>query len=281
MKRLENGNSLTIGFIGGGNMASSLIGGLIADGLAPEQITVSEPNSERRAQLRAHFAVNTVADNRSVVEQSQVVVLAVKPQVFKQVCSEIQEVAQSQRPLFVSIAAGLRIGDIDRWMGSGNAIVRTMPNTPSLIQTGATGMYANQLVTKAQKERAESILRAVGLTLWVEEEGALDAVTALSGSGPAYFFLIIELLEQAGESLGLKGEASRLLALQTAFGAAKMALESNESCATLRQRVTSPGGTTEKALEILRDGDIEQLLHKALSGARERAQQLGDQLGNQ
>lgn len=281
MKSLTNGNNLSIGFIGGGNMASSLIGGLLADGISPTQITIAEPNPERRAQLRAHFAVKTVEDNRALVETSRVVVLAVKPQLIKPVCCEIQEVAQSLRPLFVSIAAGVRIKDIDRWLGCGSAIVRTMPNTPSLIQTGATAMFANAVVTAAQCERAESILRAVGLTLWVETEEALDAVTALSGSGPAYFFLVIELLQQAGESLGLKGETARLLALQTAFGAAKMALESNESCTTLRQRVTSPGGTTERALEILREGGLEALLTKAVTGARDRAQEMAEQLGAQ
>ena len=180
----------------------------------------------------------------------------------------------------VSIAAGIRLDDIGRWLGVENAaIVRAMPNTPSLVQAGATALCANAQVTNEQHELAESILRAVGLALWVKDEQQMDAVTALSGSGPAYFFLVIEAMQSAGMELGLPEDTARLLALETAFGAAKMALESNESACVLRQRVTSPGGTTERALEEFEQGDLRGLFNKALEAAAGRAAELADQLG--
>jgi pyrroline-5-carboxylate reductase len=182
--------------------------------------------------------------------------------------------------LVISVAAGIRIDDIDRWLGGGNAVVRTMPNTPALVKSGATALYGNKRVSGKQRELAESIMRAVGLTLWLDEESQMDAVTALSGSGPAYFFLIIELLQQSGIKLGLSADNARLLALQTAFGAAKMALESPDDSTKLRERVTSPGGTTERAINILEDGNIRELFERALSGACERAGELADQLGD-
>ncbi len=272
-------NTLKIGFIGGGNMAASLIGGLIADGTNPASIMVSEPNAERRQKLATQFKISIVTDNDLLVEQVDIVVLAVKPQILHQVCASISDAPHQNRPLFISIAAGIRVEDIDRWLGGEHAIVRTMPNTPAMIRTGATGLFANHKVTKHQHESAESIMRAVGITVWVEKEQDLDAVTALSGSGPAYIFLLIELLQSAGESLGLSSGTAKLLALQTAFGASKMALESSEDCKQLRRNVTSPGGTTERALTILMDGHLDELITHALSGARDRAQELADQLG--
>ncbi len=272
-------NHTKIGFIGGGNMATSLIGGLIADGTTPSQIRVSDHHPDRPQALEKQFGIQTASTNVALVEESDVVVLAVKPQGLREVCEEIADSVQAKRPLILSVAAGIRIGDIDRWLGDGNAIVRTMPNTPALVQSGATGLYANQCVNESQREIAERIMRAVGLTQWLENEPMMDAVTALSGSGPAYFFLVIEALEEAGCKLGLSEEASRMLALQTAFGAAKMALESSESAAELRRRVTSPGGTTERAISILEEGELRQLFEKALSGARDRAQELADELG--
>lgn len=268
-----------IGFIGGGNMASSLIGGLIADGIPPEQITVAEPNEERRATLRAHFAVNVVKTGAALLESSDVVILAVKPQVIHEVCSAMSEQLKGVSPLFISVAAGIRVEDINRWLGGEQAIVRTMPNTPALIRTGATGLFANSRVSKEQHELAEAILRAVGVTVWVEKEDEIDIVTALSGSGPAYFFLIIELMQQSAQKLGLNEESSRLLALQTAFGATKMALESSDDCATLRHKVTSPGGTTERAIGIMLDNKLNETIDKALTGARDRARELAEQLG--
>ena len=270
-----------IGFIGGGNMAASLIGGLIVDGTTPSQIRVADPSTDCTQPLQQKFGIQVASDNDELVEQSDVVILAVKPQVLRDVCQQITNTVQAKRPLIISVAAGIRIGDIDRWLSDDNAIVRTMPNTPALVQSGATALYANQRVNEKQRELAERIMRAVGLTQWLENEPMMDAVTALSGSGPAYFFLIIEALEQAGCKLGLSEKNSRVLALQTAFGAAKMALESTESSAELRHRVTSPGGTTERAIGILEQGGIRDLFEQALSGARDRAQELADELGGE
>ncbi len=269
----------TIGFIGGGNMAASLVGGLLADGTPASQIWVSAPSEGTRARTRERFAIQVVADNCELVRHCNVVVLAVKPQKLHEVCTEIAATVRSAKPLIVSVAAGVRTTDIDRWLGGNTALVRTMPNTPALVQCGATALFATAQTNNSQRESAEALMRAVGLTLWLEDEELMDAVTALSGSGPAYFFLLLEALEEAGVKLGLAPDASRLLALQTAFGAAKMALESPEDCATLRQRVTSPGGTTERAIGILEQGDLRGLFATALSGARARARELADQFG--
>lgn len=268
-----------IGFIGGGNMAASLIGGLIADGTTPSQIRVTDPVAERGQSLQQQFAIQLATSNTALVAESDVVVLAVKPQVLREVCRQIAVAAAEKHPLIISVAAGIRIGDIDRWLGDDNAIVRTMPNTPALVQCGATALYANGRVDERQREIAERIMRAVGLTQWLENEPLMDAVTALSGSGPAYFFLVIEALEQAGCKLGLSAESSRVLALQTAFGAAKMALESSDSVEELRRRVTSPGGTTERAIGVLEEGDLCGLFERALTAARDRAQEMAEELG--
>ncbi len=269
----------TIGFIGGGNMATSLIGGLISDNVPAGNIRVADPDAERREDLANRFGINTTADNLELVGTSDVVVLAVKPQMLHEVCRSIAEVQQTHKPLILSVAAGIRIADIERWLGGNCAIVRTMPNTPALVQSGATALFANTNVNDEQGELAEGIMRSVGLTLWLEQESQMDAVTALSGSGPAYIFLIIELMQQAGTKLGLPEESARLLAVQTAFGAAKMALESPDDSTTLRARVTSPGGTTERAISILEQGGIRELFDKALEGARDRAIELAVQLG--
>lgn len=268
-------------FIGGGNMTRSLIGGLVADGTDPKRIHVSEPNNDRRQALHQQFGVNVHESSGAALEDCQAVVLAVKPQVMASVTREISGHLGAVAPLFISIAAGIREVDLNRWLGGDRAVVRCMPNTPALVQSGATALYANQATSTTQRELAESILRAVGLVVWVEEETQLDAVTALSGSGPAYFFLVMEAMEAAAQTLGLPAHSARLLALQTAFGAAKMALESDESPGVLRERVTSPGGTTERALGVLRDGGLERLFLEALTAARDRAGELGVALGDQ
>ena len=270
----------SIGFIGGGNMANSLIGGLLADGCDPHTLWVAEPRPEQRDSLRQRFGIHTSGDNGAVVEQVKVVVLAVKPQVLREVALQLAAPVQRYKPLVISIAAGVRESDLCRWLGGTVAVVRTMPNTPALVRCSATALFANAWVSPAQKQLAESILRAVGLTIWVDDERLLDSVTALSGSGPAYFFLVMEALEQAGIGLGLEPGQARLLTLQTAFGAAKMALESADSPAVLRARVTSPGGTTEKALAVLQAGELETLFTRALEAARQRARELGELLGN-
>lgn len=269
----------TIAFIGGGNMARSLIGGLIADGVSPQRVRVSDVNAPQLEQLRAQFGVHTFTDNALAAQGAQVVLLAVKPQVARVVCLELGAALGAQRPLIISIVAGLREADLQRWLGFDAAIVRTMPNTPALVQSGATALHANRHVNAKQRALAESILRAVGLTLWVDAEEHMDAVTALSGSGPAYFFLVMELMERAGMTLGLPQETARLLTLQTAFGAAKMALESSEDAGTLRRRVTSPGGTTEQALKVFGERGLDQIFNDALAAAQRRSNELAEQLG--
>ncbi len=269
----------TLAFIGGGNMARSLIGGLLNNGYDSEAIHVADPSTDTLQSLSAHYPVKTFTDNTAAIVNADVVILAVKPQQLQQVCRELADTWQ-QDTLLISIAAGIRLHDIGRWLGNESAaIVRAMPNTPSLVQAGATALCANPHVKEQQHELAESILRAVGLALWVKDEVQMDAVTALSGSGPAYFFLVIEAMQAAGMQLGLAEDTARLLALETAFGAAKMALESEESAAVLRQRVTSPGGTTERALQEFEQGDLRGLFAKALSAAAQRADELAEQLG--
>jgi pyrroline-5-carboxylate reductase len=266
-------------FIGAGNMARSLIGGLVADGWDPASISVSDPDKGQLTSLTSRFPVHVEVDNRAAAAKAQVAVLAVKPQALRDVAKEISEAIKNQDILIISIAAGVRARDLRRWLGDNCALVRCMPNTPALVQSGATALFATDTVTDAQKSLAESIMRAVGLALWVDTEDLLDSVTALSGSGPAYFFLLIEALQDTGQELGLSRESANLLAVQTAFGAAKMALESSEDAGVLRRRVTSPGGTTEKALEVLEQGGLRALVGDALRAARERSRELADQLG--
>ena len=268
-----------LAFIGAGNMARSLIGGLIADGWDATCISVSDPDTAQLAALSSRFQVNTDTNNHTVTENADVVVLAVKPQVIRDVGLDLADLIQQRQPLILSIAAGIRATDLQRWLGGSCALVRCMPNTPALVQSGATALWRNEHVGDEQKDLAESILRAVGLALWVDSEDLMDSVTALSGSGPAYFLLVMEALQEAGQAMGLPEETAKLLSLQTAFGAAKMALESSEDAAVLRQRVTSPGGTTEKALAVLENGGLRALFSDALNAARERSRELAEQFG--
>lgn len=270
----------TIAFIGGGNMARSLIGGLISNDFAADKIHVADANTEALDNLTSRYDIKTFTDNLAAIADADVVILAVKPQQLQPVIRQISPAWQKDK-LLISIAAGIRLDDISRWLNSDQAaIVRAMPNTPSLVQAGATALCANDYVTTTQHELAESMLRAVGLALWISDEKQMDAVTALSGSGPAYFFLVLEALQTAGMELGLPEETARLLALETSFGAAKMALESDESACVLRQRVTSPGGTTERALDVFEEGDLRGLFSKALTAAAQRADELAEQLGH-
>jgi pyrroline-5-carboxylate reductase len=272
--------SSKITFIGGGNMAGSLIGGLIADGYDSRQITVSDPDTDKLAQLAARFDVHTETDNNEAIDQAKVVVLAVKPQTLESVARDIADSVTRGRPLVISTAAGIQESALREWLGGEVALVRSMPNTPAMIQSGATGLYAGSGVSDEQRDIAESILRAVGLTRWVDDEALMDAVTAVSGSGPAYYFMIMEAIEAAACEMGLDAETARLLTLQTALGAARMAIESSDSPATLRQKVTSPGGTTERALKILEKGRLRELFSEALKGAQVRSRELSDMLGH-
>jgi pyrroline-5-carboxylate reductase len=269
----------TIAFIGGGNMARSLIGGLINGGVDPRFIRVADPAKEQLSALAANFPVFTTTDNLEAVDAAEVVVLAVKPQIMKEVIAALATRLEQQAPLLISIAAGVREADLNRWLGYQAAIVRCMPNTPALVQCGATALFANPQVEEEQKNQAESIMRSVGLTLWVKDETQLDAVTAVSGSGPAYFFLVMEIIEAAGVALGLSSTQARLLTIETAFGAAKMALESAQEPALLRANVTSKGGTTEAALKVLEDGAVREVFAKALQAAHARSAELGEILG--
>ncbi|WP_435103036.1 pyrroline-5-carboxylate reductase [Arhodomonas sp. AD133] len=274
-------NDRTITFIGGGNMARSLIGGLVADGYPADRIRVADPSEKHRDELTGRFGIRAYASNEEAADGAEAIVLAVKPQVVKTVAEPLGERIRAQGSVVISIAAGLREPDIRRWLGGDAAVVRTMPNTPSMVQTGATALYANANVTAEQRNLAESLLRAVGVTEWLDDEALMDAVTAVSGSGPAYFFLLMEMIEDAGVDLGLPREKARLLTLETALGAARMALESDETPARLRERVTSPNGTTDAALSTLEDGDVRALYGRALKAAAKRAQEIGDMLGEQ
>ncbi len=271
-------NDFSIAFIGGGNMAASLIGGLLEAGMAATRIRVAEPDARRRAALAERFPVAVTDDNQAAAREAEVVVLAVKPQVLQGVARALAP-ALDHRPLVLSVAAGVRVADLARWLGEAVPVVRAMPNTPALVGSGATGLYAPPSVPEALRERAESVMRAVGVVVWVAQEAAMDAVTALSGSGPAYFLLVMEAMERAGVRLGLDPDSARLLTLETAYGSAKLALESGESFAELRRRVTSPGGTTERALEVLTAGGLLTLFEEALTAARDRARELADALG--
>lgn len=268
-----------ISFIGGGNMARSLIGGLIADGTDPSTLWVADASQEQLSAVKEHLAVNTTTSNLEAAAKADIVILAVKPQILSTVACELAEVARKHNPLFLSVAAGIREQDLNRWLGGDATIVRAMPNTPALIQSGATALIANNKVTQAQRNQAESIMRSTGLALWLESEAQMDVVTALSGSGPAYYFLIMEALEKAACDLGLAPETARLLTLQTGFGATKMALESSDTLEDLRRRVTSPGGTTEQAIKTLEEGNIRHLLKEALEAAAHRSAELADQFG--
>ncbi|WP_341534752.1 pyrroline-5-carboxylate reductase [Candidatus Thiosymbion oneisti] len=264
----------TIAFIGGGNMAASLIAGLLTDRYDSRRLVVGDPDASKRDVLAARFGVRTTGDNAEAVDGADLVVLSVKPQLARRVCRELSPTLGQPRPLFVSVMAGIREQSIREWLGGGISLVRAMPNTPAMIQAGAIVLHATPETSPAQRNQAETVLRAGGLTRWVDQETQMDAVTALSGSGPAYFFLLMEILEQAGIGLGLESENARLLTIQTALGAARMAMESDDSPHALRERVTSPGGTTERALDILEAGGIRTLVTRAVNAACERSEEL-------
>ncbi len=270
----------TLCFIGAGNMARSIIGGLIADGYPKQQILATDPNLAHCQQFTQTMGVACDVDNVQTAVQADIIILAVKPQQLSAVCQELAETVQQNQPLIISVAAGIRTQDIAQWLGGEVAIVRAMPNTPALIQSGATALFANHLVKDEQKDQAEHILRSTGLVVWVKEEQQIDAVTALSGSGPAYYFLFMEAMEQAGEQLGLDAKTARVLTLQTALGAAKMAMESSDDPATLRQKVTSPGGTTEQALKVFESQGCKEIVQQAMQAAYHRSLSLAEELGN-
>ena len=271
----------TIAFIGAGNMGRSMAGGLLKSGWDPARLTLADSDPQQRRAVEDLLGVRVYADNNAAVADAGIVVLAVKPQVLKPVAEGLAPAVQQKHPLIVSIAAGVRIADLERWLGGNLAIVRVMPNTPALVSSGASAMFANRRVSAEQRDVAESILRAVGVAVWLPREELLDVVTALSGSGPAYFFLVMEALERAAIDAGLEAATARLLTLETAYGAAKMALEGGTDPAELRRRVTSPGGTTERAIQVLQERQVERLFTEVIEAATARSRELADLLGEE
>jgi pyrroline-5-carboxylate reductase len=268
----------TLAFIGGGNMARSLIGGLLARGWRAQQIAVADPIPAQLDALQAQYGIRVTGDNASAAQGADIIVLAVKPQEMQKAASAIGQAIAVGSPLLISVAAGIRASDIQRWL-PGISIVRAMPNRPALQGCGMTGLYASADVSAERRALAEDILGAVGATLWLEREQQMDVVTAVSGSGPAYFFLLIEMLEQAGIAQGLPPEVSRKLAVETAFGSGSMAHAATESPATLREQVTSKGGTTAAALQVLEGQRIRETFDAAIAAATRRAAQLADEFG--
>ena len=267
-------NETTMAFIGGGNMARSLVAGLVARGAAPASIRVAEPVETLRAALHADYGVATFADAAEAIAGAAVWVFAVKPQVMRTVCGEVADAAARTDPLAVSIAAGITSAQLDRWLGGGRAVVRTMPNTPALLGAGITGLFANPRVSSGQRALAERILATAGETVWIADEALMDAVTAVSGSGPAYAFLLAEAMQAAGEAQGLPAGTARTLAAQTLLGAARMLVESGETAEVLRKRVTSPGGTTQAAIEAFEAGGFHALVATAVDAATRRGREL-------
>jgi pyrroline-5-carboxylate reductase len=263
-----------IAFIGGGNMARSLIGGLVQRGQAASRIAVAEPVAALREAMVRDFGVLALADNAAAAIGAPVWVLAVKPQVMQAVCAGLAALARAQRPLVISIAAGTPTGAIADWLGFDAAVVRAMPNTPALLGCGASGLFANAAVSPSQQSAAERILGAVGITEWIASEELMDAVTATSGSGPAYVFLLAEAMQQAAVELGLPYRSACALVNQTLLGAARMLAESGEDAETLRQRVTSPGGTTQAAIESFEADGFRAMVARALQAAERRGREL-------
>jgi pyrroline-5-carboxylate reductase len=266
-----------LAFIGGGNMARSLIGGLLKTGVAASAISVAEPNAEARLALGREFGVTTFAENRLAAADAEVLLLAVKPQIMPAIRTELRDTLQRNRPLLISIAAGVRLDQLERWFGA-LPIVRCMPNTPALIGAGATGLCANGRVSPPQKAQAQHILDAAGITRWIDDEALMDTVTAISGSAPAYFFALVEALEDAAVAQGLPRETARALAAQTCLGAGRMLVESGEAPGLLRQRVTSPNGTTQAALESFQADGLARIAARAVAAATHRGAELAAQL---
>jgi len=268
-----------IAFLGGGNMGRALIGGLLRRGTRPEHISVGESFAAARDALSADFGIQATDDNAAAVEAASVVVVAVKPQIAGTVLTPLQPALQRIRPLVISIAAGIRIAAIETWCGAGVPVVRAMPNRPALVGAGATGLFAPPDVSSTQRDVAAKVMQAVGEVVWVTSEDHLDVVTALSGSGPAYFFLLAELLTQGATDLGLEPAAARRLAIATLHGAGQLAQAGDGDLARMRAEVTSKGGTTEAAVKSLESADLRSIVAHALEAATRRSRELAEQFG--
>jgi len=263
-----------IAFLGGGNMARSLLGGLVARGADPARIHVAEPVPELRQALAADFGVQVHAEATGAVSEARIWVMAVKPQVMASLCAQLAATAAAARPLLVSIAAGITVARLQQWLETDAAVVRCMPNTPALLGAGVTGLYAGPGVDAARRADAEAVLAAAGATVWIDEEPLMDAVTAVSGSGPAYVFLLAEAMQAAAGAEGLDPDQARTLVVHTLLGAARMLAETGEPASELRRRVTSPGGTTQAAIERFQADGFEALVARAIHAARVRGAEL-------
>lgn len=271
-------NSPKIAFIGAGNMAKAIIGGLLAEDYSHSDIIATAPRMETLDKVHEQFSIHITTDNSQAAAWADVVVLSVKPQLLKEVVLGIKD-SLSHKPLIISVAAGITTASIAAWLEDDHAIVRCMPNTPSQLRAGASGLYANAAVTSEQKSQADAILGAVGIVQWLDDENLLNAVTAVSGSGPAYFFLMMEAMIDAGIELGLSRDCATELTLQTALGAAMLAKSSDCDVAELRRRVTSPKGTTEQAIQSFEQDQIRAIFSRAMNACSHRAVELSELLG--
>ena len=266
-----------VGFIGGGNMARAIAGGLLRGGMHATDIYIAEPLEAQRERLRKELkGVQVSEDNAMIAAECEVLLFAVKPQILKPVCTELASTAQASKPLIVSIAAGPKVDNIDDWLGGGLRVVRVMPNQPALIDQGVSALYANARADDPSRRLAEAIMSAVGEVVWVSEEKDIDSVTALSGTGPAYVYLLVDVMIRAGIDYGLNAETARTLAVETARGASALAAAETESMAAMIDRVRSPGGTTQAAFEYLDSVDVRGIFSRAIEAARHRAEELGN-----
>ena len=268
-------SSYKVGFIGGGNMARALIGGLVASGFPPANLLVSDPDEARRAILEHDLpGVQVTADNAAVAATSDCLVLAVKPQLMRELCESLAGAVQQSQPLIISVAAGTHSRDIDHWLGAELPVVRVMPNQPAMLLQGASGLYANELTTNEQRDRAIEIVSAVGSVVHVHDEDEIDAVTAISGTGPAYFYLLIDMLIRSAEEFGLDSQAAHKLVMDTAKGSAALAAVSGETMQAMIEHVRSPGGTTAAAFDVFDDENVRDIFASAFRAARDRAVEL-------
>jgi len=261
-----------VGFIGGGNMARALVGGLISSGYGPENLSIAEPDAKRRAVLQTELpGIRVSANNDEVAAGAECLVLAVKPQLMRDVCIALAETVQTTKPLIISVAAGTHSRDIDTWLNAELAVVRVMPNQPALLLEGASGLFANELTSNEQRDRATEIMSAVGSVVHVPDEDSIDAVTAISGTGPAYFYLLIDMLIRSAENFGLDPQAAHKLVMDTAKGSAALAAVSGETMEEMIAHVRSPGGTTAAAFEVFDDENVRAVFARAFEAARDRA----------
>lgn len=272
--------NIKLAFIGCGNMGRCLIGGLIRNHFPVKNICGADTDASQRDIASTQFGIQVHENSVQAIADADVVIIAVKPQAVKEVLGLLRDELEILNPLLLSIAAGIPFSALSSWGGEQLSIVRVMPNTPALVNAGASGLCANHHVSEEQRNIAEKIMRSVGITTWVEEEKLMDVVTAISGSGPAYYFYFMEIMKDTGEHLGLTAEQATMLTLETAFGAAKIALESEHDPKTLRKHVTSPGGTTERAMEVMLENEVAAHFRAAIIAACERSRELADDTGN-